>query len=122
MHWFCPDCFAEVDEGRRCCPRCGAALMDRPRDYEAGLIRSLHHPLHDRRLLAAHILGVRRSRRAVPDLIEAVELGDPYVAAEAVTALALIEDPTGLEVVRRTAERGPAVARAAARRALTARP
>lgn len=118
MQWYCPDCFAEVERHCLRCPRCGVDLTHRTRDFEGDLIKALRHPLADRRLLAAQILGVRRSRRAVAALIDAAANNDPYLAAEAVTALGLIGDPDGLEVVRRAAELGPAVPRAAARRAL----
>lgn len=85
-------------------------------DFEESLIRALGHPLPDRQLLAAQVLGQRRARRAVPGLIEAAEQrDDPYLAAEAVVALARIGDPAGLVVVDQMARQGRAVARAAAR-------
>ncbi len=49
-------------------------------------------------------------RQAVPRLIEVIQQShDPYLAAEAVTALARIGDPAGLTVVDRIAREGPAV-------------
>lgn len=50
---------------------------------------------------------------AVPSLVAVVEDGgrDPYLVAEAVRALARIGDDRGMEVVRRVAADGPAVAR-----------
>jgi len=45
------------------------------------------------------------------------ESHDPYLAAEAVTALARIGEPAGLAVVDRIAREGPARRRAAARAA-----
>jgi HEAT repeat protein len=122
VQWFCPECFAQVDQRSTRCPRCGVDLSHRRRDYEADLIKALRHPLADRRLVAAQILGARRSRRAVAALIDAVAASDsdPYLAAEAVVALGLIEDPRGLEVVRQAAEHGPVVPRAAARQTLDA--
>lgn len=87
--WFCLECFSEVDHSARECPVCGADIPQGNSDYESGLIRALRHPkLPDRQVLAAAILGKRRSARAVPDLIEVAREGsNPYLAAEAVTAL-----------------------------------
>jgi len=117
--WYCPDCFAEVAPDAARCPRCDADLSEPDGDFEQRLIRALRHPLSDRRLLAAQILGARQARRAVPPLIEAAQQPhDPYLAAEAVTALARIGDPAGLAVVDRLARDGPVVPRAAARAAL----
>jgi HEAT repeat protein len=121
MTWFCPSCFAEVPGQAQRCPRCGADLTGRDRDFEAALIAALRHPLHDRRLLAARILGARRAVAAVPALIQAAEEGeDPYLAAEAARALVAIGTPDGVAAARRLASGGPVIARAAARQALGA--
>jgi hypothetical protein len=121
--WFCPSCFAELPEAARTCPRCGADLVASGRDFEAALVGALRHPLHDRRLLAARILGRRRAATAVPALISVAEdRGDPYLAAEATGALVAIGAADGLAVVRRLACSGPVVARAAARKALAGEP
>lgn len=90
--WFCLECFSEVEPSARECPACGAAIPRGEADYETGLIRALRHPkLPDRQVLAAAILGKRRSARAIPDLIEVAREGpNPYLAAEAVKALDLI--------------------------------
>jgi hypothetical protein len=117
--WFCPSCFAELPKDAGKCPRCGADLAASGRDFEAALVSALRHPLHDRRLMAARILGRRRAVAAVPALISiAADPGDPYLAAEATRALVAIGTADGLAVVRRLARSGPVVARAAARKAL----
>jgi broad specificity phosphatase PhoE len=119
VQWYCPDCFAEVEQRTERCPRCAADLTDGTFDFEEQLIRALRHPLPDRRLLAAEVLGRRRAHRAVPGLIAVVrESDDPYLVAEASVALARIGDPAGLAVVEEIAQHGPVVARAAARAAL----
>jgi HEAT repeat protein len=119
MTWFCPSCFADLPGQARQCPRCGADLAAADPGFEAALIGALRHPLHDRRLLAARILGARRVAAAVPALIAAVgDGGDPYLAAEAARALVVIGAPEGLAVTRRLAADGPVIARAAAREAL----
>jgi HEAT repeats len=112
MTWFCPSCFAELPGQAQWCSRCGA-VASADRGFEAALIGALRHPLHDRRLLAARILGARRVAAAVPALITAVEDGDdPYLAAEAARALVAIGAPEGIAVARRLATDGPVVAAA----------
>jgi hypothetical protein len=88
MTWFCPSCFAELPGQDRRCPRCGTDPAAVDQGFEAALIGALRHRLHDRRLVAAHILGARRVAAAVPALIAAAGDGDdPYLAAEAARAL-----------------------------------
>jgi HEAT repeat protein len=119
VQWYCPDCFAEVEQQTERCPGCGADLTDPTFDFEEQLIRARQHPLPDRRLLAAQVLGQRHAHRAVPDLLRIVgDSGDPYLVAEATVALARIGEPEGLRVVERIARDGPVVARVAARAAL----
>lgn len=77
-------------------------------------MRALNHRLPDRRVLAARILGTFRSRAAVLRLAElAVDDQDPYLAAQAARALALIEPDH--PVVRRLGASGPLLSRTAVR-------
>jgi HEAT repeat protein len=109
-----------VPETAATCLHCGADLLGSSRDFESALIGALDHPMHDRRLLAARILGRRRAVAALPALIAVAEdSSDPYLAAEAVRALVAIGTPDGLAIARRLALDGPVVARAAARKALS---
>jgi HEAT repeat protein len=117
--WFCATCWAALPSGTAPCPRCGAERALDREDYEQLLIRALKHPLHDRRLIAATVLGDRRSTIAVASLIEAMtQRADPYLGAEAARALAKIGDPAGLAAVRTAAREASAIVREAARRAL----
>jgi len=115
---LCPECFTRLDGTPPRCPACAADLAETgPYDYEQGLIRALRHPFHDQRVLAAQILGKRRSRVAVPSLVAVVEDGgrDPYLVAEAVRALARIGDDRGDG--GRPSRRGRRARRRAGRRA-----
>lgn len=84
------------------------------------LLWALDHPLPDRRMLAAELLGRRRENRAVTPLLAlALDPSDPFLAAEAVRSVVAI---TGVDAVRTTLERlareGPVPARREAARAL----
>jgi hypothetical protein len=117
--WFCPECFEEVGEGDSGCAACGAEVGEDQRTYEQKLIAALRHRLPDRQVLAAKILGLLRSEKAVPHLGRlARQLRDPYLGAEAVVALGHIRTAAALAILEQVASRGPAVARKAARRAL----
>jgi HEAT repeat protein len=113
--WFCPECFAEVDETAERCPACGCSTDMTGWTYEQKVLKALdHRHLPDRRVLAAQILGRLRSRAAVPRLAELA--GDPtdlYLAAEAARSLALI-DPDH-PVVLRLREAGPLLVRTSLR-------
>lgn len=110
--WFCLECFAEVDEHVAVCPACGSETSPSGRTYEDMLIRALSHRLTDRRILAAEILGRRRSRAAVDDLARlALDPQDPYLQAAAARTLASIEP--GHPVLRSLARNGPVLVRAA---------
>jgi HEAT repeat protein len=119
MTWFCPPCFAELPETAGTYLQCGADLVGSGRDFEAALVNALRHPLHDRRLIAACVLGRRRAVTAVPALIRVAEdSSDPYLSAEATRALVAIGTADGLAVACRLASDGPVVTRVAAREAL----
>lgn len=113
MTWFCLECFAEVAPHAVRCSACGAPTGGE-RSYEQKLIAALAHRLPDRRLLAAELLGRLGSRAAVPQLSElALDATDPHLQAAAARALARID--ADHPIVRRLAEQGPMLARAALR-------
>lgn len=118
--WFCPQCWSEIARGEETCARCGADVAALSRaDYESKLIRALQHRMADRRLIAARVLGQIRSSKAVPALIKLAERSDdPYAAAEAVSALARIDDAAAREYVRKARRHPSAVVRQAASQAI----
>jgi uncharacterized Rossmann fold enzyme len=92
----------------------------RPLSYDEQLVWTLGHPDGDRAVLAARILGMRRTREAVPALRDVVARStDPYLSAEAVVAIVAIE---GVELLRGwlegLASDAPVIVQAAARKAL----
>lgn len=117
--WFCPTCWAALPQASSHCPQCGAEVSPDREGYEQSLIRALKHRLHDRRLIAATVLGDRRSTIAVASLIEAMtQREDPYLGAEAARALVKIGDPVGVTAVRKAAREASTIVRQAARAAL----
>jgi HEAT repeat protein len=95
--FYCWHCYREVSGDEPVCPRCGQDT--RPPDgtgYTQRLIWALHHPLPDRRLLAAQTLGPRRDPAAIPALRELTADPDPYLAAAALRSLAAV---AGLDTV-----------------------
>ncbi len=88
---YCPRCWAPVPRETRSCPQCGADLEQRNEDYLTKLIGALLHPDYLTRRRAALILGWLRDARAVDPLMATLRgEEDPYVRAEAATALGAI--------------------------------
>ncbi len=118
---YCWNCYHQVAAEQEPCPHCG-----QPSGPPAGtgctqrLISTLHHPLPDRRLLAARTLGERRDPTAVPPLRHLVDDPDLYVAAAGLTSLVTIAGLDGVgDLVRHLADHADAApVRTAARQLL----
>jgi HEAT repeat protein len=119
--FFCPNCWSEVKEGEKVCPRCGVEIskvLDQ-RDYIGKLIAALSHPEPTTPLRAAWLLGKLRARSAVGALLDLLQGGaDPYVKAAAVEALGQIGEASAEGVLAELAERGPVLLRGKAEEAL----
>jgi hypothetical protein len=77
--FYCWHCYGEVAARQQVCPRCGlSAEAPEGTDYTERLIWALHHPLPDRRLLAAQTLGPRGDTAAIAPLRELTADPDPY--------------------------------------------
>jgi HEAT repeat protein len=118
--FYCWHCYGEVAARQQVCPRCGlSAEAPEGTDYTERLIWALHHPLPDRRLLAAQTLGPRGDTAAIAPLRELTADPDPYVAAAALTSLVAVAGlRTNADLVHHLAAAGAAPVRAAARRLL----
>ncbi len=120
MTFYCWWCYAPNTAPRGSCAACGqdiAAPVETT--YVDALLWALRHPVVERRMIAARVLGERREPRAREALRElATQEEDPYLAAEALHALFTID---GVDVHRNLAERlarhGPPAVRAVAKRA-----
>lgn len=122
---YCWCCYAEVPAPAGRCPNCGREIAAPVgADHVDKLIWALHHPLPERRLLAADALAQRRERRAAPVLRRSLEeRPDPYQQASVLSALLAIEGVEGLgDLLARLAADGAAPARRVATQALQADP
>lgn len=114
---YCWSCRAAVhtDHGR--CPACGGEIAPPPgTGYTDALVWALDHPLAERRILAANILGTRGDPRAATPLRRLADASDdPYLAAAALQAAVRIDGPDASRaLLRRLARDGPAPVRAVA--------
>ena len=119
--FYCPACFAEVEEHTERCPHCGVPIGEflARTSYVERLIRALDHPEPETPLRAAAILGRRRQREAIPALVAKVEeTSDPYLAAACVEALSRIGGEEARAAVKGFAEDRRFIVRAAARKGL----
>lgn len=92
--FYCPHCWQEVPPQSQVCPHCGAGLNQDDEDYLAKLIAALRHPDYLTQRRAAFIMGLLRDARAREPLTATLRgSADPYVRAEAATALGVIDDP-----------------------------
>ncbi len=100
--YYCPKCWQIVDEKEKNCPRCGFRLDEfLNQEYERKLLDALHHPIPERRMIAAQILGNLNVHEAVPILKEilANETEDYYFLRTVLLALAKIDHPEKLEII-----------------------
>jgi HEAT repeat protein len=119
MTWWCPRCWAELAGPHEACA-CGYDPATDRRDLVERLADTLRHPLADRAVHAASVLGSIGDRRAVPALCAALRAADPYLQAEAAAALGGIGCPEAVEPLALLLEQGALPGRMAAVRALSA--
>jgi HEAT repeat protein len=96
--FFCRHCWHELPEDSAHCPVCGQAAKERL-SYREELELALRCPEALTARRAAYLLGELAEPDSVPALMLAVDEGDPYVAAEAVTALARIATPQAVSAL-----------------------
>ncbi len=120
IRFFCPGCWKEIPASAEDCPFCGARLAALDLEpFVAKLRRALAHPEPQTAARAAWILGERRERQAVPDLVRLLEASaDPFLAEAAAEALGTIGDRAALPALRQACAAGPVRVRQAAVRAI----
>ena len=88
MRFFCPKCWAELEEDSEICPKCGFRFKDL--SYEDKLIMALRHPVLEFKINAIRTLGRLKSKRAVREFERMVEEETVPIVLEIVEALARI--------------------------------
>ncbi len=118
--FYCPACWAEIAEGERVCPACGAVReVLEQRSYTQKLIAALSHPEPQTPIRAAWLLGKFGAAEAVEPLLALVRYPpDPYIQAAAVEALGRIGGPGVRDILQDLVATGPVLARGSARAAL----
>jgi len=119
--FYCTQCWAEVPERAKICPRCGDDIAARQAsaDFVEKLIAALHHPEPTTPIRAAWILGEPGERKAVEPLLELARTSpDVFIVESAVEALGKIGDPRVSETLRLLAQNPNLRVRRAAERAL----
>jgi HEAT repeat protein len=119
--FFCWHCYGDNPSAAGICRHCGRQIAPPEHtSYVDKLLWALDHPLIERRMVAARVLGTRGEQRAVPALQRLVaQKEDPFLAAEALQSLVRIVGVQALEgELRRLAEAGDAPLRRVARRVL----
>jgi HEAT repeat protein len=118
--YFCPACWREIPPGISLCPVCRADLIaEDAKPFVEKLCRALNHPEPQTAVRAAWVLGERRERVAVDDLIRTSEMtSDIFLAESAAEALEKIGDAKASDSLRHAEEAGAVRVRRAARRAI----
>jgi len=102
-HYYCPSCWADMDQKRRQCPQCGYDLSTYEKlSYEEKLILALKHPIRENRMIAAQVLGKLRSRAAIPFFATLLQTEkDFYMIREIVHALVQIGNVQSINIIKK---------------------
>ena len=122
MIYFCPSCWKEISANAFTCPYCSANILQADsRPFIEKLISALHHPEPETAARAAWILGERRERVALPELIHVLESAtDGFLAEAAAEALGKIGDDQAVGALQKASKQGPVRVRIAAQKAMEA--
>lgn len=96
LTYYCPKCWEIVNKDQRVCPNCGYELDDFTHyDYDDKLIAALHHPVSERKMMAAQVLGIRQCKRALPEFkkILASDEDNYFFLRAILLAVTSIKDP-----------------------------
>jgi len=94
MTYFCSNCWKEIKEDERICPRCKAnqqKLDEEP--FVQKLIRALNSAEPQTPIRAAYIIQMRKFTEAVPALLEKLKKSDdPFIIEAIINALLEIDE------------------------------
>lgn len=122
MTHFCPVCWEEIPAQATVCPFCSADILKADsRSFIEKLCAALRHREPQTAVRAAWILGERRERVALHELIRVLESAtDGFLVEAAAEALGKIGDDQSLDALQKTSEQGPVRVRIAAQKAIEA--
>lgn len=102
-HFFCPNCWKEIDARAIVCPHCKydtAEFASLP--FEEKLIYTLRHPVRENRMMAIRLLGEMRSKAALSSFAAMLETEeDFYVIRVIIVALEKIGNEESRDMIRR---------------------
>ena len=102
--YYCPACWSEIADSESYCPVCGFELTeDKALTFEEKLLRTMEHPVAEKRYLAIQILGELGSQAALPGLEKLLdtEVNDIYALRETLAALSKIQGPRSRELLQK---------------------
>lgn len=106
MRYFCPNCWEEVLKDTKICPYCKTDIekMEADSTYLDKLINALRSNDYFTARSVAYILGEIGDSKAIDALSICIENSDPYIAAEAIIAIAKIGGIRALGLIEKAKE------------------
>lgn len=102
LTFYCPNCWTELEEDTPKCPKCGYVVNNfELLSFEDKLLAALNHPIPERRIMAAQILGNTGSLRALAKFRDIIQVETDYFFLRAVLiASAKIDHPDRLQILQ----------------------
>jgi HEAT repeat protein len=112
--YYCPHCWTILDENDQVCPKCGYVIKDyQELSYEDKLLNALHHPVPERRIIAAQVLGILKSQRALIEFLKILESEeeDYFILRSILLAAAKINHPNRIILLHKASQHPSALVR-----------
>jgi HEAT repeat protein len=112
--YYCPNCWTILDEKDQVCPKCGYIIKDyQDLSYEDKLLNALHHPVPERRIIAAQVLGILKSQRALIEFLKILESEeeDYFILRSILLAAANINHPNRIILLQKASRHPSALVR-----------
>jgi len=100
-HYYCPNCWKEINDKILTCPHCGHVLSQQQSfTYVEKLIHALRHPIPEKRMMAAQLLGDLRCKEALSVFAEILKKeSDYYFIKEIILAIDKIGSEDGIAIL-----------------------
>jgi len=105
--YYCPHCWTVINKDNKICPNCGYNISEFLKSgYEDKLLAALHHSVSERKIMAAQILGIKESQRALPEFLKIITSGetDYYFLRAVLLATAKINHPNREVILQKAAK------------------